>query len=103
MADISNEFFLNEINKRFGRICEHYAAGEDVASGERLRLEGFIQAGLVLNIVQFDDVVGVLDRVSQHVFSEPFGEVFPPYSDVDCVIAIPAKMHRAPVFQTTKD
>ncbi|MFQ3322935.1 MAG: hypothetical protein ACI90U_000751 [Pseudomonadales bacterium] len=103
MVELTQDSFLTEIGARLQRIFERYADGEDVAIGERLRLEGFIQAGLVFGIVAFDQVLVVLDAVHQRIFDEPFGEVFPPYNEVDCIIPIPSKMQRAPVYPSTKD
>ena len=103
MVELNPAVFLAEIGERVARIFERYADGDDVALGERLRLEGFIQAGLVLNIVAVDQVLEVLDLAHQRIFDKPFGAVFPPYSELDCVIAIPSKMQRAPVYPSTKD
>jgi hypothetical protein len=103
MVELTQEKFLAEVGERLERIFEFYADGEDVAVGERLRLEGFIQAGLVFGVVALDQVLVVLDTVHQRIFDEPFGEVFPLYDDADCIIAIPSKMQRAPVFPSTKD
>jgi hypothetical protein len=103
MVELTQDSFLTEIGARLQRIFERYADGDDVAIGERLRLEGFIQAGLVFDIVAVDQVLVVLDAVHQRIFDEPFGAVFPPYSELDCVIAIPSKMQRAPVYPSTKD
>jgi hypothetical protein len=103
MAELNQAVFLAEIDKRLELIFKRYADGEDVATGQRLRLEGFIQAGLVLDIVAVEQVLAALDTVHQRIFNEPFGAVFPPYNEADCIIAIPSKMQRAPVFPSTKD
>ncbi|MFT4996790.1 MAG: hypothetical protein ACJA0M_000246 [Chitinophagales bacterium] len=103
MVELTQERFLAEVGERLERIFEFYADGEDVAVGERLRLEGFIQAGLVFGVVALDQVLVVLDTVHQRIFDEPFGEVFPLYDGADCIVAIPSKMQRAPVFPSTKD
>ena len=103
MAELNQAVFLAEIDKRLELIFKRYADGEDVATGQRLRLEGFIQAGLVLDIVAVEQVLAALDTVHRRIFNEPFGAVFPPYNEADCIIAIPSKMQRAPVFPSTKD
>jgi hypothetical protein len=103
MAELSPAVFLAEISQRLALIFQCYADGDDVATGQQLRLEGFIQAGLVLNIVSLEQVLAVLDTVHRRIFNQPFDTVFPPFNEADCIIAIPSKMQRAPVFPSTKD
>ena len=102
MTAVQTAQCLDQIKKRAEGIFSQYASGLDVATGERLRLEGFIQAGLVLGLVEFDDVLAVLDSLHQQAFGKPF-EVFPPCDEASCVIAIPTRMQRAPVYSSTKD
>ncbi len=103
VVTIDPEAFLQEVRERITAIFTDYHNGNDVPPGMRLRLEGFIQAGLRFALVDRSAVEKILVDTHQQVFGAPMPESFPSFDEADQIIPIPPLMQRAPVYPSTKD
>ena len=97
------EDFLKQVDRRARSAFGSLADGHDLPPGERLRLEGFIQAGLVMGWVGLDQVLEILSLAYRDCFGTDMPEPFPPYDPATCILPLPGFMARAPVVPTTSD
>ncbi|MEH6548937.1 MAG: hypothetical protein V7711_10890 [Pseudomonadales bacterium] len=101
-AHVQDKFFA-QLTAYFDAVFESYANGLDVSPGDSLRLEGFMQAGLVLGLAEGPELVDLMARRYELAFSRPMPDIFPEANFTTGVIPVPAAMCRAPVWPSTKD
>jgi hypothetical protein len=100
-AELCQQFEL-QLGRRLRAVFAAYAGGQDVAPGERLRLEGYMQAGIELGLASRDELVLLLQQTHLEYMGQELAEPFPPM-DENSVIPIPVRMQRAPVYPSTSD
>ena len=95
---------LSHIEQRWRAQFDALVAGADVAPGHRLRLEGLVEAAVLIGEVDTEQLTQRMDTVYKASFgrsiAEDFGDdwrVLFPFPQV------PAMAARAPVVPTTKD
>ncbi len=93
-----------EIEQRWGTMFAALAAGDDVAPSQRLRVEGMMEAAVLLGVATPDMLVEAMERCYVAAFGcgldEACGEdwqAFFPFPQ------IPAMSKRAPVYPSTRD
>ena len=87
--------FTAELAQRLDSLYRDQAELGEVAPGARLRLEGWIEAGLQLELVTREEV----ERLVADAWSRRRpGEVPPLLPDTDGGIALPVRWQRAPVY-----
>lgn len=98
------DVLLEELARRWSSMFRSLAEGEDLPPGPRLRAEGMMEAALLLGPAGADQIIAVMDDCYRGAFgrglAQDFGEdwrEFYPFPQ------IPAVMHRAPVFPSTKE
>lgn len=98
--------FIAETRQRLATVFEAWALGRDVAPGERLRLEGFMQAGIVLGLATRQQVLACMAEICREYLGEAAMEhceaPFPPMADPG-ILPLPPLMRRAPVVPSTRD
>jgi hypothetical protein len=100
-AELSQQF-LQQVTRRLGLVFAAYARGGDVSPGERLRLEGYMQAGIELGMASREELILLLKQVHLDHLGQELADPFPPMEEAS-VIPIPVRMQRAPVYPSTSD
>ena len=95
---------LRELRRRWRDMFEALAAGGDLPPGRRLRVEGMMEAALLVGAASEEELIRAMDACYREAFGrsldQDFGagwQCFHPFPE------IPAAARRAPVFPTTAD
>ncbi len=95
---------LETIDRRLADLLAQLAAGLDAPPGQRLRLEGLMEAAVLLEIAAEAELVALLETRYRDAFGHSPGEdlgedwqSFFPFPQ------IPAMARRAPVYPSTRD
>ena len=96
----------SEFSRRLEAMLRSLLAGSDVPPAERLKAEGFAEAGLVLGLINADELAELLDGIYLRVHGRSVAELFA-VGARDCVsaepprVVIPLRGKRAPVYTKT--
>ncbi|TXS89114.1 hypothetical protein [Parahaliea aestuarii] len=98
------EVLWNEARRRWRAMFETLQAGLDVPPGQRLRLEGLMEAIALLEPGCQDALQDAMDAQYQQVFGRSLGQDFgDQWRTFYAFPQIPAVMQRAPVWPSTAD
>lgn len=67
----TSEQYLVELERRIRQMCRASKEGYKATPTERHRLEGFIQAGVFMNLTTNADTRSLLEQIYQEVFDRP--------------------------------
>ncbi len=70
--------FSNELKRRFTQMCLASKEGYKASPTERHRLEGFIQAGVYVGLIDNSSAKKTLETVYQDIFQEPMSTAAKP-------------------------
>src|SRR5690606_15495173 len=95
---------IETIDQRLSALLSQLAAGLDASPGQRLRLEGLMEAAVLLGIASETELRALLEARYREAFGRALGDdlgegwqSFFPFPQ------IPAMSRRAPVFPSTRD
>jgi hypothetical protein len=88
--------FLPEAQRRLDDFYRKLAQWGEVAPGPRFRLEGFLEAGLTLGLVQRQQLQDMIET-SYHTF---MGRAPEPVPGSDQAVQLPVCWQRAPVYKS---
>ncbi len=71
---MTNEDFLNEVEKRLSRHFSASKSGYKIPAIERHRLEGFIQAGVFMGLTTNVEMKGLMDSIHMSIFGKTIEE-----------------------------
>jgi hypothetical protein len=71
---MKRESYLDEIRRQYHLVCVGLKSGKTISASEKGRLEGFMQAGLLLGAVTRDELEDLLEETHFKVFGMPIGE-----------------------------
>lgn len=99
--------FVEEARQRLDAVFAVWAAGQDVPPGDCLRLEGFMQAGIVLGLATRQQLLACMTascrlHCAADLHEKKCGDIFPPMTDTS-ILPLPPMMRRAPVVPSTRD
>jgi hypothetical protein len=66
--------FINEVTNRLSTLFRASKEGYKIVESERHRLEGFIQAGIFLELVSMDETKGLMGDIHCSVFGKSIEE-----------------------------
>lgn len=92
--------FFAIVEDRLRDVFRRYHEGGEVPTGERLRLEGFMEAGIFLGIAGRDELLERMDIIYRDVLGESLPRSC--YAIESPPVTIPARWPRAPVVPTTR-
>lgn len=98
--DIPVDRFFESIEERLTDIFRRYREGGEVPTGERLRLEGFMEAGIFLGIAGRDELLERMDIIYRDILGESLPRSC--YDIESPPVTIPARWPRAPVYPSTR-
>lgn len=94
------QVYTQALTQRIDTVFLAYYAGDDVSPALRFQVEGFIQAGLVLGLMDEPS----LNELKQSRYKLIYGEHEAlPVSEAEGASLIPVLMKRAPVRPSTPD
>ena len=88
--------FLPEAQQRLDNFYRELAQWGEVAPGPRFRLEGFLEAGLTLGLVQQPQLQTMIDT-SYRTF---MGRAPDPIPGSEPMVQLPVRWQRAPVYKS---
>jgi hypothetical protein len=88
--------FLTEAQQRLDDFYRKLAQWGEVAPGLRFRLEGFLEAGLTLGLVEGQQLQ-VMIETSYRTF---LGRAPEPVPGSDPIVQLPVRWQRAPVYRS---
>jgi len=95
---------IETIDQRLLALLSQLAAGLDAPPGQRLRLEGLMEAAVLVDIASAAELLALLETRYEEAFGHPLADdlgehwrSFFPFPQ------IPAMARRAPVFPSTRD
>ena len=66
--------FLREVETRLSRLFSASRAGQKIAPVDRHRLEGFMQAGVFLGLVNRSELSGLMENTHLRIFGQTIAE-----------------------------
>jgi len=95
---------LLELEQRWQAMFTTLAAGGDVAPTQRLRAEGLMEALVLTGAATAAEVTAHMDRCYRQACGQNLAAVLgDDWQEFFAFPQIPAMMHRAPVYPSTKD
>lgn len=98
------EQLLVEIERRWRAMFAALAAGEDLPPGERLRVEGMMEAAVLVGAATDEALLAQMEEcyavASGQTLAEALGE---DWREVFPFPQVPAMAQRAPVYPSTRD
>lgn len=94
------QVYAQALTQRIDMVFLAYHAGEDVSPAQRFQVEGFIQAGLALGLMD-EPSLNKLKKSRYRLIYGEHGEL--PFSEAEGASFIPVLMKRAPVRPSTPD
>lgn len=88
--------FIAMAQQRLDDFYRQLAQTGEVAPGPRFRLEGFLEAGLALQLVEPQQLAAMI-AASYRAF---IGELPEPCQVADVAVVLPVRWQRAPVYAT---
>ena len=93
-----------ELKRRWTAMFAALAAGDDAPPALRLRLEGLMEAALLVQAATLEDIEDAMAHCYQQAFGRSIIEDFgPDWRDFYPFPQIPAMGRRAPVYPSTSD
>jgi hypothetical protein len=95
---------LDTIAERLDTALQRLAAGDDLPTGQRYRLEGLLEAAVLTGVATREQLEALLrERYRQH-FRRPLeDDLWPGWEEVHPFPTLPLYMARAPVRPGTAD
>lgn len=95
---------METIDRRLEALLSQLAAGLDASPGQRLRLEGLMEAAVLLEIATAAEVWALLEARYREAFGRSLeDDLGPDWRSFFPFPQIPAMARRAPVVPSTRD
>lgn len=95
---------LHEIASRWRGLFERLAAGDDLPPGQRLRLEGMMEAAVLCGLTTEAELLAAMDVAYRDTFARSLADdLGADWQALHPFPEIPAFMGRAPVYPSTPD